>query len=167
MFVQIIFSELLNLLLQNLVWWYIIMSQIIFQKDWFAVSKVKVTVKDNQNMTFKYIIWTVDPFVTKLGLMVHHRKVDCPVKRLDCSVVVQLKVTGKVQNSSECSSGLYVLSFWTVCNQTWYGDATSLAKVSCKKIGLLSSSSGSLWGLRVIWSNVTVSTMSAELLIFL
>ena len=47
MFVQMIFSESLNLLLPNLVWWCIIMSQIVFKKDWFAVFKVKVTVKDN------------------------------------------------------------------------------------------------------------------------
>ena len=53
----------------------------------------------------------------------------------------------------------------TFCTQTWYGDATSWAKVSCKKIGLLSSSSGSQWGL--VWSDMTVSTISAELLIFL
>ena len=32
MFVQMIFSELLNLLLPNLVWWCIIMSQIVSQK---------------------------------------------------------------------------------------------------------------------------------------
>ena len=31
------------------------------------------------------------------------------------------------------------------CYQTWFDDATSWAKVSCKKIGLLSSSSGSEW----------------------
>ena len=96
--------------------------------------------------------------------MVYHHKVDCLVKRLDYSVVVQLKVTGKVQSSSECSSGWYLLNFWTFCNQTWYGDATSWAKVSCKKIGLLSLSSGSLWGL--ILSDMTVSTVSTELLIF-
>ena len=36
---------------------------------------------------------------------VHHHKVDCLVKRLDCSVVVKVKVTEKVKNSSECSSG--------------------------------------------------------------
>ena len=45
MFVQMISSESLNLLLPNLVWWCIIMSQIVFQKDWFAVFKV--TVKSN------------------------------------------------------------------------------------------------------------------------
>ena len=55
MFVQMIFSESLNLLLPNLVCWCIIMSHIVFQKDLFAVFKVKVTVKYynySQNMTF-------------------------------------------------------------------------------------------------------------------
>ena len=47
-------------------------------------------------MTFYYIIWTADPFATKLGLMVHHHTVDCLVKRLDCSVVVLAKVTVNV-----------------------------------------------------------------------
>ena len=32
--------------------------------------------------------------------MAHHHKVDCLVTRLDFSVVVKVKVTGKVQNSS-------------------------------------------------------------------
>ena len=53
----------------------------------------------------------------------------------------------KVQNSSECSSGWYLLKCWMFCNQIWYGDASSCARVSCKKTGLLSSSSGSYWGL--------------------
>ena len=47
MFVQMISSELLNLLLPNLVWWCIIMSQIVSPRDWFAVFKVKVTGNDN------------------------------------------------------------------------------------------------------------------------
>ena len=55
MFVLMIFSESLNLLLQNLVWWCIIMSQIVFQKYWFAVFKVKVTVKNTI-----IIIWLFD-----------------------------------------------------------------------------------------------------------
>ena len=87
------------------------------------------------------------------------------MKRLDCSVVVQVQVTEKVWHSNECSSGLYLLNCWTFCNQTWYGDATSWVKVPCTRIGLLSGSSGSQWGL--IWSNMTVSTLSAKLLIFL
>ena len=40
-------SELLNLLQPNLVWWCIIMSQIVFQTDWYAVFKIKITVKDH------------------------------------------------------------------------------------------------------------------------
>ena len=47
MFVQMMFPKSLNLLLPNLAWWCIIMSQIVSQKDWFAVLKVKVTVKDH------------------------------------------------------------------------------------------------------------------------
>ena len=38
-FVQMIFSESLNLLLPNLVWWCIIMSQIVFPKDCFMSSR--------------------------------------------------------------------------------------------------------------------------------
>ena len=34
------------------------------------------------------------------------------MKRLECSAVVKVKVTEKVQNSSECSSGQYLLSCW-------------------------------------------------------
>ena len=93
----------------------------------------------NQNMTLQYVFWTADPFATKLGLMTHHHKLGCLVKRLDCSVVVKVKVTEKVQNSSECLCGRYLLNCWTFCDQTWYGDASSWARVSCKKIGLLSS----------------------------
>ena len=79
-----------NLLLPNLVWWCNIMSQIVFQKHWFAVFKVKVTVKNNiiKSWLLYFIIWTADPFATKLGLMAQHYKMDCLVKRLDCSVVV-------------------------------------------------------------------------------
>ena len=44
-FVQLISSESLNLLWQNLIWWCIIMSQNFMQKDWCANVKIKVTVK--------------------------------------------------------------------------------------------------------------------------
>ena len=44
------------------------------------------------------------------GLTVHHHRLDCLVKGLDCSVVVEVKVTEKVHNSSECSSGRYLLN---------------------------------------------------------
>ena len=74
--------------------------------------------------------------------MSHHHKLDCLVKRLDCSVVVKVKATEKVQNFSE--SSLHDISTAEPSvTKTWYGDALSWARVSSKKIGLLSSSSGS------------------------
>ena len=47
MFVQMISSEMLNLLQPNLILWCIIMSQIVCRKDLLAVFKVKVKVKVN------------------------------------------------------------------------------------------------------------------------
>ena len=48
-------------------------------------------------MTFEYVILTADPFGTKPDLMVHHHKLDCLLKRLDCSIVVKVKVTGRLK----------------------------------------------------------------------
>ena len=87
---------------------------IVFQKDWFAVFKVKVTVKSNIIRIRLFNVRAADPFASKFGLMAHHQKVDCLVKRLDCCVVVKVKVTEKVQNSSECSSEQYLLSCYLV-----------------------------------------------------
>ena len=56
MFVQIIISESPNLLLPNLVWWCVIVNKIVFQKDWFAVFKVKVIVKDHIIRIWLYIM---------------------------------------------------------------------------------------------------------------
>ena len=47
LFIQSASSEPLNSLLLNLVRWCIIISQSVFQKDWFAVFMVKVTIKDH------------------------------------------------------------------------------------------------------------------------
>ena len=96
--------------------------------------------------------------------MVHHHKVECLVKRLDCSVVVQVKVTkkftvpvnGHLDNISSAAE-LSVTKLGMV--RQHYGPE------SCKKIGFLSPSSGSQLGL--IWSDMTFSSTCAELLIFL
>ena len=63
MFFQMIPSELLNLLRPNLVWWCIIISQIVFQKDWFVVFKVKVTVKDRKSK-YDFLIYLLDCWST-------------------------------------------------------------------------------------------------------
>ena len=82
------------------------------KKNWFTIFSVKVTVKDHiikislSNISSELLIL----LQLNLALMAHHHKLDCPVKRLDCSVVVKVKVTGKVQNSNECSSRRYLLN---------------------------------------------------------
>ena len=145
MFVQMMSSEMLNLLTPSLVLWCIIMSQIVSQKRLVCCLQGQDHGEGsyNQKMTFWYVFWTADPFAPKLGLMAHHHKADCLVKRLGCSVVVKVKATEKVKNSGACSSGWYLLSCWR--------SVTRLIMVmqhhGPKKIGLLSSSSGSQWGL--------------------
>ena len=83
----------------------------------------------------------------KLGLMVHHHKVDCLWKDWIALLWSRSRSQKRFRIPVNVHLEWYLLSCWTFCNQTWYGDATSWAKVSCKKIGLLSSSSGSQWGL--------------------
>ena len=43
-------------------------------------------------------------------LMTHHHKLGCLMKRLHCCVVLEVKVTAKVQNFIEFSSGPYFLN---------------------------------------------------------
>ena len=101
------------------------MSQIVLQKDWFAVCVVKVTVNDHIIKILLSKIFSELLILLQLGFMVHYHKLNRLVKRFDCSVVVKAKVTEKVQNSSECSWGWYLLGCLTFCNKTWYGDASS------------------------------------------
>ena len=82
--------------------------------------------------SFYFVLWTVDPFATKLGLIVNHHKLESWKNWI---TVFKVKVTVKIQNVNECVFGQYILNCWTFCNQTWYRDALSWARV---KIGLLS-----------------------------
>ena len=92
--------------------------------------------------------------------MAHLHTLDCLPKVLVCFVMV--KVTGKVQNSK-----------WLFICSTAEPSLTKLCMVmphhgpecSCQKIGLLPSRLRSQW--RFMWSNMTVSTESSELLSFL
>ena len=145
-FIQIS-SELLNLLvlLPHLVWWCIIMSQIVFHKDWFGVCKVKVTVKDNIIKLWPFNVLSELLIFFQLNLVWWHIIRRWIVLWKDW--IALSWSWSRSQHSSECSSGQYLLSCLTFCNQTLYGDATSWATVSCKKICLLSSNSGSQWGL--------------------
>ena len=71
---------------------------------------VKVTVKDHTVKICHFDLSSELLMLLQLGLMEHHHKLDCLLKRLDCSVVVKVKVTEEVQKSSECSSGQYLLN---------------------------------------------------------
>ena len=86
-------------------------------------------------------------FVQMVSSWLFSRFLDSLVKRLDYAVVVKVRVTGKVQNYSECSFWRYLLNCQTFCNQTWYCDASSSARVPSKMVGLLSSRSRSHWQL--------------------
>ena len=53
------------------------------KKKLFAILKVKATGRAHiiNFFSFYNIFWTVDWLVTKLGLMIHHHKPECPVKK--------------------------------------------------------------------------------------
>ena len=129
MFVQKISSKPPNIVFPNLVLWWI-MSQSVMQKDWFDIYKVKVTARAHMIKTwqFLHIFRTADSFATKLGFIVHYHKPECFTEILDCYV----------QNVNECLSTWYLLNCWTVYHQPRCVDASLWARLSFKKIGLLS-----------------------------
>ena len=99
-------SELLNHLSPNLAWWCIIISQIVTHRGWFALFNVKVTVKTHNEIWLSSISSALLILLqTNFGLMAHHHKLGCPVKRLHCCVVLKVKVTAKVQSFIEFSYG--------------------------------------------------------------
>ena len=108
------------------------MSQIVFQKDWFAVFKVNVTVKDPLIKIWLSYISSGLLIILRLNLVWWHIIISWIVLWTHW---ITVKVTENVENSSECSSGRYLFNCWTFCNQTWYGDTSSWARVSCEKIG--------------------------------
>ena len=61
-------------------------KQSVMNKGWFAIIKVKVTVRThNQNMTVSAISSELlIIFGSKLSLVVHHHKPKSLAKRLDC-----------------------------------------------------------------------------------
>ena len=87
MLIYVIPSVPLISLQPNWVWWAIVMDQSVMQEDWFAIFKVKVTVRAHiiRYDCFYHICWTSDLFVTKFIWMVHHHKLKCFVSKLDCS----------------------------------------------------------------------------------
>ena len=128
MFVQTIPCDSLNLLLSNLVWWCITVSQIVFRKDWFAVFKVKVTVKAHIIKIYLLNCWSFRSFVwwhITISLIVLWK--------------VRISLVWSRSRSQErfkipVNVHLNDIKCWTFCNHTWYGDASSWARVSCTRV---------------------------------
>ena len=137
-------SEQLNLLLPNLVWWWIIMSQVVYQNDCFALFKVKVTVKDHIILIRLFNISSELLVLLQLNLVWWYIIIRWIVLWKDCMLCCD---QGQGHRKGLEFQWMFILTIslhlLTFCNQTWYGDAASWAKVSCKKIDLLSSSSSS------------------------
>ena len=120
------------------------MRENVFQKDWFAVFKVKVTVKDhiikvwlsNSNISSELLI------LLQLNLIWWHIIVSWIVLWKDW-IAVFWSGQGHKKGSKFQWMFIWMLSLncLTLCNQTWYGDASSWARDLCNKISLLSSSS--------------------------
>ena len=139
-----------------------------------CIFKVRITAKVNRIKIWQFLIfWAVDPFATKLGVIIHFHKLECLMNKFDC--LVQGRGHSKISKcqwmfvqtmSSEPLPNFnyqtwYISSELMVSSeplpnfnyQTWYGDASSWARSSLKKIGLLSSRSRSQG--RIITQNET------------
>ena len=98
-------------------------------------------------MTFYHIFWTVDSWATRLSLMIHNLKPECPVKKIE---LLHSQSRSQRRAKCLCLSRWYLPHHPTFCFQTWHYDASLWAGVSCRKIYLLFSRSRSLQEL--IWS---------------
>ena len=104
-------------------------------------------------MTVSAISWTFDWFATKLGLMVHHHKLECPVK-------IDVTITVKVSNVNKHLARQYILNHSTFCNWTWYELDYHAEKLVC-----CLQRQGQSKGL--CNRNMIVSALSSEMLAFL
>ena len=167
-FVQIISSKLPYILLPNLVLRYIIMSWSVMQKDWSAIFKVKVTAMAQMIKMWLSTI-SSDLLILLLPDFVWlYITISQSILWRNCIAVFKMEVAAKFQNVSEYLSSQYLVNCWTFYYQTWYGDASSWARLSShthkKKNGLLSSRSRSQWS---IIQSKHDCLISSELLILL
>ena len=99
----------------------------------------------DQNMAISTVSFELLNFLLpKLGLIVHYRKSECFMEKFDCCV--QGQGHSKISKCHCFSRSL--LNRWTFYYLTWYGGASLWARLSFKKISLLSS--GSRSQLRII-----------------
>ena len=115
------------------VWWDIIISQSVICEKWVSIFKVKVTVTEFRfilsNMTISIIC-----FELLISLTVYVHELECFVKRLLCC--------SQGQGHSEGSELQWMFARTiSLIGQTWYGDASSSARVSFRNIILRCSRS--------------------------
>ena len=110
-----------------------------------------------------YIFRTADPLATKLGLMAHHHKLDCLWE--DWIALLCSRSRSQERYKIPVNVHLDDISATAEPFVAKLGMVMYHHGPSCVKTGLLSSRSWSHRGL--IQSNMTVSIISAELLIFL
>ena len=163
MFVQIIFSESQNILLPNLIWWCNFMSQ--SHVDILLLLLSSRPRSQQWLIWWKYgsfynIIWTVDSLATKLGLMIHHQKPECPMTKIGYCIQGQGHSEGQnlmfVQMMSSKPSNILFsnLVFW------FFIMSQSAKRLICYFQGQVYCKSS-------YNQNMTISTVSFELLILL
>ena len=99
LFVQMRSSKPPHILLPNLVLWCITMSRSACKKIdvLFSRSRSQQGLMWSKYDSFYYIILTVDSLAAKLGLMIHHQKPECPMKK-KWITAFRVKVKAKGQN---------------------------------------------------------------------
>ena len=124
MTVSTVSSELLILLLQNLVWWYIIISLSVSWRNWIAVFKVKVTAKlQNVNdclsrclLNCQTLYYQTCYSYASLWARLSYKK---------CwFAVFKVKVTMKDHDTKD-DFVMYLLNCWSFCNKTWFDSTLS------------------------------------------
>ena len=111
--------------------WCSVMSQSVMQKERFLLLLLSSRSRSQWGLIWSkydssyYIFWTVDSLATRLGLMIHHHKPECPVKKkkMDCCF------QGRNVN---VLSRWYLLTHQTFCFHTWYCDAYFQGQGYCK-----------------------------------
>ena len=83
-----------QLFVRNLVWLYIRLRWSVVRRDWFAIFRVKVITR----ASIIKIQLQMDPFTTRLDLMVCYHVPEHLVKRSDCCG----QVHSEIQNFSKC-----------------------------------------------------------------
>ena len=86
--VRSVSSERLNHFLPTCVWCCITMRLCIMQKNWFIIFNVKVTATAYIIIIWPFLLYllTAGLFATKLGLIVEHQKLECPMEKWDYCV---------------------------------------------------------------------------------